>query len=168
MASLARIIWWTRSPPANPMAAMTAVRMSAGRARGTIAPTATATAKMKIARLAIRRPRNPKATNDLDKSGSCVDAAMNRSTARPASNVTAPSTTRIGTIRARNQCVRDGAIDQASRLVPRSSSRATIDTPRKAAAANEMKMSSPVPRPASPPAAMYQALKAPSQPAVLP
>ena len=64
-ASDARIIWWTRSPPASPIVAMTAARMTAGRARPMIEPTATPTAKTKTARLAISRPRKPKFVNEL-------------------------------------------------------------------------------------------------------
>ena len=68
MASLARIIWWTRSPPVRPTVAITAVRITAGSARATTAPTRTATPKMNNARLAIRTPRKPNAVNAFDRS----------------------------------------------------------------------------------------------------
>ena len=57
-------------------------------------------------------------------------AAKNRSIAMPATNEATTTTTAIGSTRERYQPQRDGASDQASRVVPRSSSRPTIGTPR--------------------------------------
>ena len=108
--------------------------ITAGRDRPMTAPTATAMAKMNAARLATSPPRRPKPVNEFAMSSfgrGGREVPVDRRSRRGTRGSPPPRGSAGALARYHRQ--RDGPSDQARRAVPRSSSRATMGTPRKIA-----------------------------------